>query len=329
VLIGLGEPRNAPLTVRVLIELSGDMIADPQTYEPPLGYEVVLRTRQRKECFEARLVLDSAGIATESVHQDGWWCLIVSRSDAALAQSELEAYRRENPEPPSNVGTDAAIYGGAETAIFFYAGVLLLFAVLTAREAFGPALLAAGQMQAGSVMAGQWWRVVTALTLHLDAGHIASNLIFGAVFGLMAGRVLGGGVAWLAIVAAGAVGNWINAAVQPPTHNSIGASTAVFAALGMLVAHALRPRLPVQEKAIRRWSPLIGGVLLLAITGVGGERTDVAAHFTGFLAGMAIGWIGSRLPADWLANRRLQYVAGASALAIVTICWLLAITTMR
>lgn len=107
---------------------------------------------------------------------------------------------------------------------------------------------------------------------------------FGAVFGLLAGRVLGGGVAWLTILLGGALGNGINVMIQEPTHRSIGASTPVFAAMGVLVAYALRPRESHDDTLLKRWTPLIGGSLLLAFTRVEGERTDVAAHCTGFLA---------------------------------------------
>jgi membrane associated rhomboid family serine protease len=162
---------------------------------------------------------------------------------------------------------------------------------------------------------------VTALTLHLDAGHITANLVFGAVFGFLAGQALGGGVAWLAIVVAGGLGNFINAFVQAPTHSSIGASTAVFAALGVIVSHALHHWRAVREKPLRRWSPLIGGVLLLAYTGSGGERTDIVAHLTGFMAGLVIGWAGSRLPRRWLANIIVQKWAGVATIALIVAAW--------
>lgn len=201
----------------------------------------------------------------------------------------------------------------------------MLVAVFATRWSFGIDWFFAGRMEAGRVMAGEWWRIVTALTLHLDAGHIMGNLAFGGVFGFLAGRVLGGGVAWLAIVVAGALGNLMNAAVQAPTHLSIGASTAVFAALGVIVSHALRPRAAVPEKTLKRWSPLIGGVLLLAFTGVGGERTDIVAHVTGFFGGLLIGWAACRLPDRWLASRLVQRLAGFTAIAVVVSAWIVAL----
>ena len=290
--------------------------------EPPPGYETVLKTRQRAECLESRLVLEAVGVSAEAVHRKGWWLLVVSQGDLETALAELDAYRLENPERPTYTRTTVPVYGGAMVAVMIYAGIIILIAFLTAHSAYRLDWLAAGRMQSGKVMSGESWRTVTALTLHLDVGHILGNLAFGAVFGLLAGRVLGGGVAWLTIVIAGALGNFVNAVVQPPTHSSIGASTAVFAALGVIVAHALGPWPVVQENRFKRWSPLIAGGLLLAFTGVGGERTDVVAHLTGFLAGMLIGWVGCRLPNHWLASGTVQKWAGFTAVAIVAFAWI-------
>ncbi len=294
-------------------------------YKPPSGYETVFKTRQRKECLESRLVLDAVGISSEATHHDGWWLLVVSSDDLATSAAELDAYRQENPDRSTPGSPAIPLYRGAATGVFFYAGTIIAIFILTAQSAFGLDWLAAGRMEAGRVMAGEWWRTVTALTLHLDVGHISSNLVFGAVFGLLAGQVLGGGVAWLAIVIAGALGNFMNAMVQSPAHTSIGASTAVFAALGVIVSHALRPRASAAEKPLKRWSPLIGGLLLLAFTGVGGERTDVAAHLTGFLAGLLIGWVGCGLPDHRLASRTVQKWAGLATLVIVISAWSIAL----
>ena len=288
-------------------------------------HEIVFKSSKRAACAESRLVLRAAGISAASVYQDGSWLLIVSRDDVVVATEELDAYRQENPDRPAPRVTNTPLYGGAFLGVSIYAAVIMLVAVLNGYSAYGWEWLPAGRMQAGLVMAGQWWRTVTALTLHVDVGHISANLVFGSVFGLLAGRVLGGGVAWLAIVIAGALGNLINAMVQPATHMSIGASTAVFAALGVIIAHALRPRASVEEKPLKRWSPLIAGVVLLGFTGVGGERTDVVAHLTGFLAGLLIGWAGSRLPNHWLASTKVQVASGVAAVGIIALAWIFAL----
>ena len=84
----------------------------------------------------------------------------------------------------------------------------------------------------------------------------------------------------------------------------------------------------MHEKAMKRWSPLIGGVVLLAFTGLGGENTDVGAHVAGFLCGLIIGWFASRVPNRYLASGRVQAVAGAIAIGIVVFAWIAAIATV-
>ena len=88
----------------------------------------------------------------------------------------------------------------------------MLVALLLGRSTWGLDWWSAGRMQAGLVMEGQFWRC-SSVDASSDPGHIGSNLVLD-VFGLMAGRILGGGVAWLVIVFSGALGNMVNALLQ-------------------------------------------------------------------------------------------------------------------
>ena len=275
--------------------------------------------------MEARLVLESIGIESHAIRHDREWILAVATSSAPDAIAELEDYRRDDAVTRTTVPARVRVFSGASIGAFGYAVVISLCSFYAWSQTFGLPWESAGRVQAGDVVAGQWWRVLTALTLHADVQHLMSNVAFGCVFGLMAGRILGGGIAWLAITVAGAVGNLLNAMLRESDHMSIGASTAVFAALGVLVAHALRPRSTSSEKLMKRWSPLICGVLLLAMIGVGGERTDVGAHVTGFLSGLLVGWLGCRLPERWLASGWTQTVAGCLAAALIAMAWIVAL----
>jgi hypothetical protein len=61
--------------------------------------------------------------------------------------------------------------------------------------------------------------------------------------------------------------------------------------------------------------------MLLALLGVGGERTDIGAHFLGFAAGGAIGaaitLLGDRLP----RGKAAQAAYGAAALGLFALAW--------
>jgi len=285
----------------------------------------IFKTRSRDECQEWRLVLVAAGISVEPSHRDGWWFLSVKPEDSAAAAEEIAAYRSENQDRGIVASSRVPIYRGAYVGVIVYCGVIILVAAFSFRSAFEIDWLSLGRVETSKVSQGQFWRVITALTLHLDVEHLLSNLLFGTVFGLLAGRVFGGGIAWLGIVIAGALGNYINTFIQPPNHTSIGASTSVFAALALITSHSLVVRPTVSSHSLIRWGPMIGGVLLLAMLGVGGERTDVAAHFAGFLSGLAIGWIASKLPKRWLASENAQVCSGVSAIAMIAFAWILAV----
>ncbi|QDS94362.1 Rhomboid family protein [Roseimaritima multifibrata] len=287
----------------------------------PLEDEVVFRAPSRETCFESRLVLEAVGIPSDMRPQAGSWVLVVPSQYVPAAFAELHAYQQDHPAETTRPASKVQTYSGAIAGIVLYAATILSVALLANLSAYGWDWNSIGVMRAGEVTSGEWWRTITALTLHADSRHLASNLLFGGLFGLMAGRIFGGGVAWLCITLGGALGNAMNAFAQSADHASIGASTAVFAALGMMVAHALRPRSFERGNRMKRWSPLIAGVLLLSFIGVGDERTDVLAHVTGFIAGLGIGWGASRLPARWLSNEFVQTGCGVAAIGLVIVAW--------
>ena len=241
---------------------------------------------------------------------------------APAAVAELDAYRRENARPaaprPSVDPIDTGWPG-----VGAYAAVLLAVFVFLRRDLLGFDWLAAGRLEAGQVAAGEWWRAVTALTVHLDVSHLGSNLAFGSFFGYFVGRHVGNGLGWAAIVAAGTLGNLLNALLQPATHRSIGASTAVFAALGILSAYSWRRGL-IRHTWRARVGPIVAGIALLAYTGTGGANTDIVAHLTGFLAGFGAG----ALLASPAVPRgvRAQSVYAAVTAGAVTLAWWIALT---
>lgn len=144
-----------------------------------------------------------------------------------------------------------------------------------------------GNADAGAIRAGQWWRAVTALTLHADGLHLLGNMTIGGLFIIFLCRALGSGFAWSLLLASGALGNLLNAWIQSPRHHSVGASTTVFGAVGLLAAiNFLRDR----QRLRRRWYlPLAAALALLALLGSEGENTDLGAHLFGFVVGIGLG----------------------------------------
>lgn len=310
-------------------DVRGDGESSFGTLMNPLAPDriTVFQSQIRRECVELRLVLEATGIESRIGQGEGHWTLEVSPQDAGRAEQELAAYQLEKSVDVRPVVEPTPLFQGAGWGVLVYCLFLISISLLATVDGYGWRWSEVGPMRAGEVVNGRWWQTVTALTLHADLTHLSSNLLFGSLFGFLAGRVLGGGVAWLSIVVAGAVGNFLNAMARQPEHVSIGASTAVFAALGILVAHALYPRVSIPGSAWKRFSPLIAGVVMLAFLGTEGERTDVLAHVTGFVAGLMIGSLGRYLPRRCFDSFLVQWTAASLTVLLLLSAWFVAIVT--
>jgi membrane associated rhomboid family serine protease len=277
-----------------------------------------------KEAGDCGFVLDAIGIPYERRTTATGTSLWVEPGDHPRAAREVGAYLRENRRPalppvawPRH---PHALYG-----VFGYATVQVAVTMAAISHAFDKGWNSAGVLDKGFLERGEWWQVVTALTLHADMLHLLSNLAFGALFGYPAARLFGPGVAWLLILVGGALAYGIDALLHPPEHYLLGASTAVFTALGLIAAYGWRRHLRDWTPWLRNASPLLAGFALLAFTGTGGENTDILAHFIGFAVGAAIGALCARLPMPAPGRTGVQWTAGLLSLALIAVAWFLAL----
>ncbi|MCC5872395.1 MAG: rhomboid family intramembrane serine protease [Gammaproteobacteria bacterium] len=287
---------------------------------PTSGWICVYRSPWRNQVSEAAFVLTAVGIDNMIDQGEGFqWQLWVPVDDATNASRQLSLYAQDRAEAnrpqPQPAEVDKGWWG--------VAGYLLVIWLIPVLEGYGmlaESTLRAGSMNAGAVAAGEWWRTVTALTLHGDFGHILGNSVFGVIIGLMVGRNFGSGIGWLLVLASGTLGNAANAWIQGDAFTSVGASTATFGALGMVGAY-LWQRGGHRAFGLRRsLAPLFAAFALLAFTGVGGENTDVMGHFTGFGAGVLIGLVAAAFNPEDLGLRRQRW-CGAVALALIAGSW--------
>ena len=102
-------------------------------------------------------------------------------------------------------------------------------------------------------------------------------------------RNLGPGLGAATVLGVGALGNLLNAWFHGFDHVSVGASTAVFGALGVLGGMGVVQRRRLGIHGRRAWIPLAAGVAILAMIGTGGPRVDLWAHLWGFVAGAGAG----------------------------------------
>jgi membrane associated rhomboid family serine protease len=287
-----------------------------------VDWRPVRRGLTRRSLAEASLVLTAMDIENRVEHDAFDWRLVVHPEQASEAVRQLEQYSLENRAADVHPMLVRSIDSGWPGVLGFIA-VIWMIPALQSEQAFGWQWLAIGRNEAGAVASGEWWRAITALTLHGDIAHILGNSVFGALFGLFVGRYLGSGLGWLLILLAGTVGNLLNAWLRPDEFRSIGASTATFAALAIGGAFVYR-RGYFKGRGLRRsLAPIFAGIAMLSFTGVGGENTDVIAHFTGFAAGLGFGWLAAEFRLDEI-NQQQQLWCGLAALSIVALAWLLA-----
>lgn len=290
---------------------------------------VAIPARSRRQAMDWSLALASQGFEVGIDHQPdglGWVLLVESaRRDAALAT--IRQYRLENRGW-------ALKQRLRDLRVSFHWGVLLwcwgLVCLHWLATASGQALEAAGSMNHLVRTTGEWWRLVTATTLHADVGHLAANVSTGMVaLGLAMGRY-GAGWALLAAFAAGALGNLAGLVFHPLPYRGLGASGVVMGALGLLTVQSLGVwRNPV---AARRsiLGGVCAGILLFVLFGLS-ERSDVVAHAGGFIGGVVFGLVLHLLPERFRRGSqadRLDQLAGAAAILIVTLCWCLAWTSV-
>jgi rhomboid protease GluP len=286
----------------------------------------VYRSFWRRDCQDRAFMLRAVGIANVIVPRGDEFTLEVAAADVERAASHLIQYEAEN-RPPEPVPAAPPLHPHAWIGCAGYAAWVLGVAYAISNGLVRLDAFNVGELDAARVQSGQWWRAWTALTLHVSGPHLAANLCAGIWFGYLAGRQLGVGVAWFLIVAGGGLANLVEGLLGPPWHQSVGASTAVFAALGLMSAYTWRERLALPQRWVQRWGPLVAGVSLLGWLGTAGKQTDVMAHLLGFGIGVLLG-AGAALA---VVRRRLhdvpQWPAGLAAMVIMAVAWDLALAS--
>lgn len=227
---------------------------------------------------------------------DGGFRLLVRPEDASRVREQIAWFDEESAGWPPRpvIAPPAARPVDLFTPLLWLTGVVGSFWI----QGRSPGWTAAGAMDARAVFeGGEVWRAFTALFLHADVGHLVSNALSGLFVFSAVVTTWGRWRGWLLLAGVAVAGNLAAAAAHVGgEYRSLGASTAVFAALGLLTGRAVRVVIGVRHP--HRWRtvfvPVAAGVAVLGLYGAGEQRVDVVAHATGFAAGLGLGFVAGK-----------------------------------
>jgi rhomboid protease GluP len=152
-------------------------------------------------------------------------------------------------------------------------------------------VVAFGGFTPGLVLEGEVQRLFMASLLHFDADHLGHNCMALAMTGWYLERMAGH--AWLGcVLGLGVVGGVIGTMLLTPDCLSAGASEAIIAVVAAALVVSLRQP-PTGQRLIMRGILLYVGLLTLLPAVVTPDDPDIdnGAHFGGWVAGLAIGWL--------------------------------------
>jgi rhomboid protease GluP len=279
----------------------------------------IIPTRSRSQAMDWSLVLASQGIqATLQIDPESRrWFLIVEEQDYEPAMAAIRQYRLENRGWNWKQKLEWS-------GVMFHWGVLLwcilLGLVYWFDAAHGNGLRGAGMMDSAAVRKGEWWRVLTAVSLHSNVGHLAANLTTGFLLLGLAMARYGAGVSLLAAYLAGGIGNLAGLFFYQRPYHGLGASGMVMGALGLMTVQSLSLWRESSRMGKFIASGIMGGVLMFIFFGLNPE-SDVVAHLGGFVGGCLLGCVLALLPAAWVRNNSVNVVASLFVTGLFMWTW--------
>lgn len=262
------------------------------------------------------------------------------------SQSSQPYYQEPAPAPPPARRRRAQWAIAPATYVLLGINILVFLAMVflgvSPTSPTSKQLLIFGANYGPSVLLdGEWWRLVTAMFVHVGIVHLASNMWCLWNLGLLGEPLIGPFGMFAAYLLTGVAGNLLSTAVHAGVPGSpdgpggivgAGASGAVFGLAGVLIVLLKSPLLPIPQielKKLRRsviyfalLNFVIGAGTWLARTSI---QIDNMAHLGGFLGGLALGIpMVPRLgaPRVLFERRRLLAICGMAFLLLLLAFWL-------
>jgi len=239
------------------------------------------------------LVLLSQGISHRLIRsEEGPFQIFILPEHEDRARLQLALYRKENP--PKEENPPLPLSFSLQPLWVLLAPTIVTLIDFTDKINF----TTPGISDASKVLKGEWWRSLTAQTLHGDMRHLASNLLCGyIVMNMITFRIP---LLRLApfIAIASAIANLCVSLTVQTSFRSLGFSTFVFAAIGCLSVIEFRLMPKETHGLLRRFAPLSGAASLAVFLGLG-ENADILGHAYGFIAGLFCGFIPSKKALRW------------------------------
>lgn len=240
-------------------------------------------------------LLGSMGIEARAEHEwgDRMRILVADKDSSAARSLILEEYPSGIPPAakPDRAATETTWIGRGLAGLALVMGACaFLFWKLrqVTPEPTRADFLRHGAISWERVEQGETWRWLTAVFVHFDGLHLASNMLTLLLVGPLLAHTLGAARFVVVFALSGIGGNIMSHYLAASGALKAGASGGVAGVLGALAGLSLRPG---STNRFRRWQILAGlGAIYAMLVGTS-PRSDDVAHAGGLLVGMALGFL--------------------------------------
>jgi rhomboid protease GluP len=136
------------------------------------------------------------------------------------------------------------------------------------------------------IAAGQYWRFITCIFIHIGFTHLFFNVYALVVLGKFAEKIFGHGKFFLIFFGSGLSGSLLSYLLSPKI--SAGASGAIFGLLGAIVVYGWKNKYLWRSGLLTNLLVVLGINLFL---GVVSPDIDNFGHLGGLLGGMVLGFL--------------------------------------